>query len=41
MCKNKDCFEDTCKGGCTRPKKKKSNKEDWPWYRQVTNNNDK
>ena len=34
MCKNKDCFEDTCKGEC-KESKKKSNKEDWPWYRQV------
>ena len=35
MCKNKDCFEDTCKGECKVDKKKKANKEDWPWYRQV------
>lgn len=35
MCTNKDCFEDTCKGGCKPKKRKKPPKEDWPWYRQV------
>ena len=36
MCKNKDCFDDTCKGECVpKNKKKKNNKEDWPWYRQT------
>ena len=36
MCKNKNCFDDTCKGECVQKRKKReTNKEDWPWYRQV------
>jgi|21_taG_2_1085346.scaffolds.fasta_scaffold98145_2 hypothetical protein len=36
-CTNKKCFEDTCKGECMEEKKKKkdTDKENWPWYRQV------